>query len=219
MVAGEPHRLHHRLGARHVERHFVEPGNLPDTLRVLDDQRVIGAEHWAELMHADGTALDRALVEVVAEDVDAVGAGEIVEAVAVEIGDRHAVGRLQEGAQRQMLTHHAAILKRYPIGAGELQIGNGFGRLDAAPDRFGKPRLVKLRQASQAGAAQACDVGGRAVAVEEPVLIEVVERHETGEAARHAGMAGERAVLGLRQFQPAAERQHRGRQRRGAGAR
>ena len=115
-----------------------------------------------------------------------------------------------------MRAHDAAILERHPIGAGELQIGNGFGRLGAAADRFGEARLVKLRQAREAGAAQACDLGGRVVAVEKPILVVVVERHETGEAARHARMAGERAVLGLGQFQPPAERQHRGRQRRGA---
>ena len=216
VIAREPHRLHHRLGARHVERHLVEPGNLLDALGVLDDQRMVGAEHRAELVHARGTALDRALVEVVAEDVDAVGAGEIVEAVTVEIGDRHARGRLQEAAERQMRAHHAAILERHPVGAGELQVGNGFGRLGAAADRLGKARLVKLRQAEEAGAAQGCDVGGGAVAVEKPLLVEVVERHKAGEAARHAGMAGQRAVLGLGQFQPAAKRQHRGRQRRGA---
>ena len=32
VIAREPHRLHHGLGARHVERHFVEPGNLLEAL-------------------------------------------------------------------------------------------------------------------------------------------------------------------------------------------
>ena len=59
---------------------------------------MIGAEHRAELAHALDAALDAVLVEVVAEQVDAVGAGEVVEAVAVEIGDRHAGGRLHERA-------------------------------------------------------------------------------------------------------------------------
>ena len=33
VVAREPHRLHHRLGAGHVERHLVEAGNLPAAAR------------------------------------------------------------------------------------------------------------------------------------------------------------------------------------------
>ena len=66
----------------------------------------------------------RLLVEVVAEDIDAVGAGEVVEPIAVEIGDRHAGGRLHEGAGPQVLAHEAAVLERHPVGVGELQIGN-----------------------------------------------------------------------------------------------
>ena len=57
---------------------------------VVGDHRMVGAEHRAERAHPGGAALDALLVEVVAEHVDAVGAGEVVEAVAVEIGDGHA---------------------------------------------------------------------------------------------------------------------------------
>src|SRR6202035_4232592 len=60
-------------------------------------------------------------------------------------------------AERQMRAHHAAILERHPVGAGELQVGNGFGGLGAAADRLGKARLVKLRQA---GAPRAGEGGG-----------------------------------------------------------
>ena len=99
MVAREPHRLHHRLGARHVERYFVETGDLLQAPHIVGDQRVIGAEHRPELAHVFEAARDRLLVEVVAEDIDAVGAGEVVELIAVEVGDRHARGRLDEGAE------------------------------------------------------------------------------------------------------------------------
>ena len=61
VVARQPHRLHHRLGARHVERHFVESGNLLQALHVVGDHGMIGAEHRAELAHAFGAALDASL--------------------------------------------------------------------------------------------------------------------------------------------------------------
>ena len=105
VIARQPHRLHHRLGAGHVERHFVEAGDLPQPLDVVGDRRVIGAEHRAEVADALDPALDALLVEVVAEDVDAVRAGQVVEAVAVEVGDGDAGRRLHEGAGRQMPAH------------------------------------------------------------------------------------------------------------------
>ena len=48
---------------------------------------------------------DAFLVEVVAEDVDAVGAGEVVEDVAVEIGQRDAGRGLHEGAGAEIFAH------------------------------------------------------------------------------------------------------------------
>ena len=52
VVAGEPHRLHDRFGAGHVERDFVEPGNRAQPLDVVDDDGMVGAEHRAERMRA-----------------------------------------------------------------------------------------------------------------------------------------------------------------------
>ena len=83
---------------------------------VVGDHRMVRAQHRAELAHARGAALDAVLVEVVAEHVDAVGAGEIVEAVAVEIGDR---ARRRTSARNepsvQMLAHEAAELERHAV--------------------------------------------------------------------------------------------------------
>ena len=86
VVAGEPHRLHDRFGAGHVEGDFVEAGNLAEPAHVVGDDGMVGAEHGAERVRALLADLDALLVEVVAEDVDAVGAGQVVEHVAVEIG-------------------------------------------------------------------------------------------------------------------------------------
>ena len=68
---------------------------------------MIEAEHRAERAHVRGAALDGLLVEIVAEDVDAIGAGQVVEAIAVEIGHGDAVARLQERSRRQARPHHS----------------------------------------------------------------------------------------------------------------
>ena len=52
---------------------------------VVGDDRMVGAEHRAEVADPRDAVLDAALVEVVAEHVDAVGAGQVEERVAVEI--------------------------------------------------------------------------------------------------------------------------------------
>ena len=216
MIARQPHRLHDGFGARHMKRYLVEPGNFLEEFDVLDDQRMVGAEHRAKLAHPRRAALDGFLVKIVTENVDAVGAAQIVAAIAVQIGDRHAARRLHEGGGRQVRAHHAAILERHPIGIGELQIGNGLARFGGAPDGFGKARLIKRRQPGEAGAASCDDVRRRVVGREEASLVVVVERHQAGEPACDPGVPGERPVLGLRQFKPLPQGRKRGRNRRGA---
>ena len=90
VIARQPHRLHHGLGAGHVEGHFVQAGDLPQALDVVGDDGMVGAQHRAEFAHPLGAARDALLVEVVAEQVDAVGTGQVVQDVAVEVGDRDA---------------------------------------------------------------------------------------------------------------------------------
>jgi hypothetical protein len=124
VVAGQAHRLHDGFGARHMEGNFLLPGNLQEALDIERGDRVIGAEHRPEVAHAFAAARNAFLVEIVAEDVDAVGTGEIVELVAVQIGDLDARGGLQEGAALEVLAHEAAELKRHAVARGELQIGN-----------------------------------------------------------------------------------------------
>ena len=143
VVARQPHRLHHRLGAGHVERDFVEAGDLPQPLDVVGDHRMVGAEHRAEIANALGAARDAFLVEVVAEDVDAVRAGQVVEAVAVEVGDGDAGRRLHERAGLQVLAHVAAELERHAVGVGELQVGDAV--LDLAPSAARFRRIARGR--------------------------------------------------------------------------
>ena len=103
VIARQAHRLHHRFGARHVERHFVEPRDLAQALDVVSNHRMIGAEHRPEIADALRAALDAFLIEIVPEEVDTIGACQVVEAVAVEIGKGHAGRRLHERGGRQCL--------------------------------------------------------------------------------------------------------------------
>ena len=124
VIAREPHGLHDRLGAGHVERDLVEAGDLRQARHVVGDHGMVGAEHGAEIAHALRALVHAGLVEVVAEQVDAVGAGQVVEAVAVEVGQRDAGRRLPERSGAQVLAHQAAELERHPVGGGELQVGD-----------------------------------------------------------------------------------------------
>ena len=99
-------------------------GNLQETLDVERGDRMVGAQDRPQVAHTFAAAGNAFLVEVVAEDVHAVGTGEVVELVAVQIGDLDARGGLQEGAALEVLAHEAAELKRHAIARGELQVGN-----------------------------------------------------------------------------------------------
>ena len=87
MIAGKPHRLHHSFGTGHVERDFVETGNLAEPANIVRNHRMVGAEHRSQRVGALFCLGNAILVKIVAEDIDAVGAGQVVEDIAVEVGD------------------------------------------------------------------------------------------------------------------------------------
>ena len=216
VVAREPHRLHDRLGAGHVKRHLVEPGNVPQPLDVVGDRRMIGAEHRAKLARAPIAALQAVLVEVVAEEVHAVGAGQIVEAIAVEIGEDHSGGGLDERAGVEVLAHEAAVLERHAVGIGELQVGDAVPDARRAPGRLREPLAVERRKPHEPGAAARRDLLGRIVGAKEPLVVVFVERDERRDPPRHPGMPGQRSVLRARQLQARLQFRQRRRQRGGA---
>ena len=149
VVARQPHRLHDRFGAGHVERDFVEPGNLAQPPHVVGDDGMIGAEHGAERMGALFGFRDALLVEVVAEDVDAVGAGQVVEHIAVDIGDGDAGGGLHEGAGAEIFPHQPAVLERHPVAFGELQVGDARSRLGRHLPALGVALLIEAGEAEE----------------------------------------------------------------------
>src|SRR5262249_29448582 len=156
-------------------------------LHVVGDDQMIGAEHRAKLADALDRACYRLLVEVVAEDIDPVGAGQVVELIAVEIREHDARGGLHEGCGFEVLAHEPAVLERHPIGVGELQIGDAVGRLGGAADRFGKARIIERRQPLEAGAAARRDLLRRIVGAGKPALLLVVERHPRHDGSKKPG--------------------------------
>jgi hypothetical protein len=70
-----------------VEGDFVEAGDRAQPRYIVGDHRMIAAEHRAKLAGALDRARNRALVEVITQQVDAVGSGEVEEAVGVEVGE------------------------------------------------------------------------------------------------------------------------------------
>ena len=182
-------------------------------LHVVGDDRVIGAQHRAEVAHAPLPLLHALLVEVVAEDVDAVRPRQVVEAVAVEIGDGHARGRLQERPAFQVLAHHAAVLERHAVGADELKVGDAVSNLGGEPCALGEAVTIELRELFKPGPAACNDLFRRIVGAEELLFVVVVERDQRRDAPRHAHMAGQRSVLGTRQFETGLELDPGNRQR------
>ena len=211
VIARQPHRLHDRFGAGHVEGDFVEPGNLAQPLHIVGDGGVVGAEHRPERMGARLTLGDALLVEVVAEDIDTVGAGEIVENIAVDIGYGNAGRGFHEGAGAEIFLHQAAVLERHPVGASELQVGYPAGGFRRHGPALGVAILVKASKPEEAVLALGGNRCGRAVGAEEIVDVEFVVRDQLGGRTRHLGMPGERAVLRAGERQPGTQfREDRG---------
>ncbi len=162
---------------------------------------MVGPEHRTERVRSRLGLGDALLVEVVAENVDAVRAGQIVENIAVDIGDRDPGRRLHERPGAQMLTDQPAILKRHPVGLGELQVGDSFRGLQRHLPALGEAVLVEAREPEEAILAPCADFGRCAVGTEELVDVEFIERDQARHQPRHLRMPAQRAVLGPRQIQ------------------
>ncbi len=218
MIAREPHGLHDRLGAGHMKRHRIEPGHLPQPFDIVGDHRVIGAEHRAERGDPMPAPLQAVLVEIVSEQVHAIGAGEVVGGVAVEIRDGQAGGRLNECPEFEVAAHEAAVLEGHAIGLGELQVGDSLSRLRREPQRLRSALPENSREPEESGAARSGDRFRRAVRAEDMRLVVFIEWNERGDPPRHSRMSRERPVLRPRQlqarFQPGQHDRQNGRAER-----
>ena len=205
VIAGQTDRLHHRFRPRHVERDLGLAGNPRQARHVVGDQRRVGPQHRAERAHAPGAALHAAFVEIVSQQVHAVRPGEIVEDVAVEIGELDAVRSGEKRASGQMRLHVRAEREGHAVALGELQVGD-------AERRFGCPvqcprsrRPQQARQSLEGGAAAGRDVCAGAVGVEEIGVVKGVMGHQRRDATGEARMAGEGPMLGAGQNEPCAQ--------------
>ena len=214
----EPYGLHHGFGARHVKRHFVEAGDGLDPRDVVANQRVVGAEHRAQVRDAGGAGRDAALVEVVAEQVHAIGACEIVRPVAVEILELRAARFLDDGADSQMTPNVLAKLERNAVRIREQHVGEPVLELGRQRDRSGRALPRRGGEAIERGPALRDDVVRGAVAGEELVLVVADERHLRRDSPRELGMARDRWVLGAAQLAVGARRQAAAREPRRAPA-
>ena len=217
MIAGQPHRLHHRLGPRHVEGDLLHAGDVLQPLDIAEDEGMVDAEHRTERAHRVGALVDAGLVEVVAEQVDAVGAGEVERAIAVDVGEHDPVRRLVEKGGAERGAHPARELEGDAVGVDELEIA------EPLPRRLGEGVRARifggegLGEPGEAGLAPRRDVLGRIVGAEEGAIVKVVIGDARGDPLSPSDMTGERAVLGPAEFDPrlAFHRQGGGGQRAG----
>ena len=117
----------------------------------------------------------------------------------------------------KVLANEAAVLERNAVGGGELQVGQpGFDLIGQRP-RAREPLGVQPASRLNPVSAPLHHRGGRIVRVEEPVIMEIVERHQRREAPRQARMTGERRMLRARQREPRASFDKGAGQHDGAG--
>src|SRR5262249_37463756 len=158
------------------------------TSYIVSDDRVIGTEYRAELLHPTHRAFDCTFVKLVAKDVDAIGPCEIIRLVAVKVGEHHAGGGLHEGAWRQMPAYEAAELERHPVGVSELKIGNAIHNCGGMPRRYGKAGLVDGREPHEPFAAPLADLLRRTVGAEKHHFVVFIERQQRCQPPREPRM-------------------------------
>jgi hypothetical protein len=73
---------------------------------------MVGAEHRAQRLDPLAAAGHALLVEVVAEHIHAIGAAQVVEDVAIQVGHGDAGRGLEEGTALQVLAQETAVLER-----------------------------------------------------------------------------------------------------------
>jgi hypothetical protein len=144
---------------------------------------------------------DALLVEVVAKDVDAVGAREVVEHIAVDVGDGDAGRGCHEGAGAEIFLHQPAVLERNAVGLGELQVGNALGGFARQRPALGIALLIEAGEPEEGVLALGGDAPRRAVGAKEIVDLELVVRDQPRNGPRHLRVPRQRPVLGARQRQ------------------
>src|SRR5258708_22779978 len=150
MIAREAHCLHHGFGAGHMERYFVKPRDFPQTLHIVGNYGMVRPEHRPKIADTVESFRDVPLVEVISKQIDSIRSCEIVKSIAVQVGNRYAGRGLQECSRSQVCLDQTAILERYTIEVGELEIRYPVDDLGRMPNGFCKARLIKGREPHEA---------------------------------------------------------------------
>ena len=172
---------------------------------------VVGTQYRTQLARRGHGLVNAFLVGVVTQHIDAVGAGQVVEPVAVQVLDLHAFAVLQEGTDLDVLAQHRAELEGHTVAAGEAQVGDGLARFFGGRQRLGEAGVELGAEALQRGLAAVRRYRPvRHRHGEELRLVIGIARHPACQPLGHARVPGQRAMLGARQLQaPLGRRQQR----------
>ena len=200
VVAGQAHGLHHCLGAGHVERHLVHARGFAQALHVVHHDRVVCAQHRTQVAR-DGSAFVNALfVKVIAHQVHAIGAGQVDEHIAVQIGHGDAGRRLQKGTDLQALLDHGLELVGHAVSADELHVRQAIDHRSPCLQGFGVTLCNALHQRGKRRFTLCHHLRGGAVYGENLLLVVAVVGQQRSQQTRIPRMACQRAVLGQREL-------------------
>ena len=176
-------------------------GYLADALDVVGCDRVIRAKHRPKVTDPFRAACDAFLIEVVAEKIDPVGIGKVVQDIAVKVTNGYAVRGCQDGADAEVLTDDAAILEGYAIRRDELQIGCAAPDLGCHGVRPCKSFPIERREPQKTLPSSERDLLRRIVRSEEAMFVVLIKRDQRPHPVCQPRMSGQRPVLRSRQFE------------------
>ena len=204
VVSSQPYRLHDGFGARHVKRHLIESRDRLQARDITQNTRVVCAKHRPKICGGLLSGLNTGFVKVVAKQVDAVGAGEVIELVAVQVSHRHAPGLLQEACGFEVLAQVVAILVRHAVPTGKLHVRDDGAGTCGHCDALGKTRFIQHHQSAKAVSTSLHYSLVSLVGVEKCVFIICIARQQAGNAFGDTRVPCQRTMLGAGQSQAAS---------------
>src|SRR5262249_14394321 len=144
---------------------------------------------------------DALFVEAVTEDVEPVGAAEVVAPVPVEIAELDLPRLRDDGASDEHPVQHLAVRKRNSVRRRETKVGEAVGEI---VEKLGalRHRIPELSaEALKSGTPPAGHVLGCAVAIEKALFSTAEGGNPAGDAARPLRVTRERSMLCRREPQ------------------
>ena len=203
VVARQPHSLHDCLSARHVERQLVHTRDALQPLHVVQHHRVIGTQHRAKCPCCVACLVNAVFVDIVTQQVNAVGAGQVIEDIAIQISDRNTGRGLQEGAHLEPLLSQVAELKRNAIRADKLQVRQTLHHRGAGRQCDGKSLRNGVHHILKSRLPLGHHAGRCPVQREHLLAVIAVVGQQRSQAPRDARVPRQAPMFGLRQGQAA----------------